>query len=82
MLSHGLCIPTEQSETLSESSVSASSPSHIDMTFDQADPTASIAAVIPVLSSTLGRNFFTTTGSSATSHASQINRPEAYPPAC
>jgi len=41
MLSHGLCIPTEQGETLSESSVSASSPSHTDMTFDQADPTAS-----------------------------------------
>jgi len=68
--------PTEQGETLSESSVSASSPSHTDLTFDQVDPTASKAAVIPVLSSTLlpgftGRNFFTTTGSSATSHALQ-----------
>ena len=49
-------------------------PSHHPTTFDGGLPAVSPTAVIPVLSSTrlpafTGRNFFTTTGSSATSHA-------------
>ncbi len=71
--SGGLCIHALSLGSLHQHSMNDFPPSHPSATFDDRRPAASPTTVIPVLSSArlpafIGRNFITTTGSSATSH--------------